>query len=238
MWVQGKRFGTIGASRNGRTFEITTHRAEVYVPDSRKPEVVFGDDVVTDLSRRDFTVNAMALRLPDLELIDPFDGLSDLSRRRLRTPLDPVVSFSDDPLRMLRAARFISGYQLEPSSELVAAVANLHERLSIVSAERIRDELDRLLTLPDPQPGLWFRRPHGVGKASFCPSFPRWSLSKTRSIDTKTSWHTPSLSWRRRGRTASCDSLRCSTTWANLTCRVRSRAKGSAFTTMTSLARV
>lgn len=156
VWLQGKRFGTIGAVRNGRRFEITTHRAEAYLPESRKPDVTFGDDVATDLSRRDFTVNAMALRLPDLELIDPFDGLSDLSRHRLRTPLDPTSSFSDDPLRMLRAARFLAGYELVPSAELLAAVEALRPRLSIVSAERIRDELDRLVTLPDPQDGLWF----------------------------------------------------------------------------------
>ncbi|MGB9111665.1 MAG: CCA tRNA nucleotidyltransferase [Acidimicrobiales bacterium] len=156
VWLQGKRFGTVGASHDGRRFEITTHRAEVYVPESRKPEVDFGDDVVTDLSRRDFTINAMALSLPDLELIDPFDGLADLGSRTLRTPLDPEMSFRDDPLRMLRAARFIAGYQLTPTEDLVQAVRRLAERLSIVSAERIRDELNRLIVLPDPEPGLWF----------------------------------------------------------------------------------
>ena len=111
FWTQGKRFGTIGLMRAGRRFEITTHRAEAYVPESRKPEVRFGDDIETDLSRRDFTVNAMALSLPELVLVDPFDGIGDLAARRLRTPLDPEVSFSDDPLRMLRAARFIAGYR-------------------------------------------------------------------------------------------------------------------------------
>ena len=103
VWTQGARFGTIGCRRAGRLFEITTHRAEVYVPDSRKPEVTFGDDVEEDLSRRDFTINALALRLPDMELVDPFGGLADLAAGRLRTPLDPEVSFGDDPLRMLRA---------------------------------------------------------------------------------------------------------------------------------------
>ncbi len=105
VWLQGKRFGTIGCLHDGRRHEITTHRAEAYDPNSRKPEVVFGDDIEGDLSRRDFTVNAMALVLPDLELVDPFDGLGDLAAKRLRTPLDPKESFSDDPLRMLRAAR-------------------------------------------------------------------------------------------------------------------------------------
>jgi poly(A) polymerase len=156
VWTQGKRFGTIALIRAGRRFEITTHRAEVYVPESRKPEVRFGDDIETDLSRRDFTVNAMALSLPDLVLEDPFNGIADLAARRLRTPLDPEVSFSDDPLRMLRAARFISGYMLMPDPELVTAVKTMSSRLEIVSRERIRDELDKLLTLPDPTEGLWF----------------------------------------------------------------------------------
>ena len=116
MWNQGKRFGTIGLMRQGRRFEITTHRAEAYVPESRKPEVQFGRDIETDLSRRDFTVNAMALSLPGLELVDPFNGIADLAAKRLRTPLEPEVSFSDDPLRMLRAARFIAGYGLAPDA--------------------------------------------------------------------------------------------------------------------------
>jgi poly(A) polymerase len=98
MWNQGKRFGTIGLMRAGRRFEITTHRAEAYVADSRKPEVQFGSDIETDLSRRDFTVNAMALSLPDLVLVDPFNGITDLATRRLRTPLEPEVSFSDRPV--------------------------------------------------------------------------------------------------------------------------------------------
>jgi poly(A) polymerase len=156
VWTQGERFGTIGAKKDGRLLEITTHRAEVYVPDSRKPDVTFSDEVETDLSRRDFTVNAMALSLPEPVLIDPFAGAVDLAAGALRTPLDPEVSFSDDPLRMLRAARFIAGYDLEPTPELVAAVEAMHDRLAIVSAERIRDELDKLLTVDHPARGLWF----------------------------------------------------------------------------------
>ena len=105
----------------GRRFEITTHRAEAYDPTPASPTSRFGHDVETDLSRRDFTVNAMALSLPDLELVDPFDGIADLAAHRLRTPLDPEVSLSDDPLRMLRAARFIAGYGLEPDCELVVS---------------------------------------------------------------------------------------------------------------------
>ena len=156
VWLQGQRFGTIGCEKDGTRIEITTFRAEVYRPESRKPEVVFADDIETDLSRRDFTINAMALRLPDPELVDPFDGAADLAAKRLRTPLEPEVSLLDDPLRMMRAARFIAAFELEPAPELVAAVEELHGRMEIVSAERIRDELTKLLLLPDPSAGLWF----------------------------------------------------------------------------------
>jgi len=156
VWTQGRAFGTVGARKGDVVFEITTHRAEAYREDSRKPHVVYADDVVEDLSRRDFTVNAMALRLPDVELIDPYGGVADLAAGELRTPLGPEVSFSDDPLRMLRAARFVAGYGLTPDPALVAAVRGMHERLAIVSAERIRDELSKLLVVDDPSPGLWF----------------------------------------------------------------------------------
>jgi poly(A) polymerase len=163
VWTQGERFGTIGAKRHGRTFEITTHRAEAYDPESRKPDVAFGDEIEADLARRDFTVNAMALELPEPRLIDPFDGSNDLLvERRLRTPLAPADSFSDDPLRMLRAARFIAGYGLVPDPELVRAVETHRDRLEIVSAERIRDELDKLLVVEDPAPGLWFLHETGL----------------------------------------------------------------------------
>jgi poly(A) polymerase len=156
VWTQGKRWGTVGASRAGRRLEITTHRADAYSPDSRKPEVAFGDSIELDLSRRDFTVNAMALKLPGLELVDPYGGLADLAASRLCTPLDPEVSFGDDPLRMLRAARLIAGLGLQPEGRLTEAVRRMHERLQIVSAERVRDELDKLLLVPRPSPGLWF----------------------------------------------------------------------------------
>ena len=177
VWIQGKRFGTIGCLRGGQKYEITTHRAEAYRPDSRKPDVAFGDSVEDDLARRDFTINAMALRLPELELIDPFDGLADLSAHRLRTPLDPEVSFADDPLRMLRAARFIAKLDLEPAPELVEAVRAGHHRLSIVSAERIRDELDRIVMVPVPSVALWFVVRTGLAD-EFLPELPALALEQ------------------------------------------------------------
>jgi len=177
VWLQGKRFGTVGAAKGGRRYEITTHRAETYLPESRKPEVAFGDSVEVDLSRRDFTVNAMALSVPGLELIDPYGGLDDLGARRLRTPLDPHVSFADDPLRMLRAARFIAGLGLVPDEALVTAVHEMAERLAIVSPERIRDELDKLLVLSKPSPGLWFVVETGLA-ARFLPELPALALEQ------------------------------------------------------------
>jgi poly(A) polymerase len=156
VWLQGQRFGTVGCRKGDSVLEITTFRAEVYRPESRKPEVSFSDDIGTDLSRRDFTINAMALRLPEPALVDPFGGAVDLAARRLRTPLAPEVSFLDDPLRMLRAARFVAQFELDPDPALVAAVVELRHRLEIVSAERIRDELSKLLLVDDPSTGLWF----------------------------------------------------------------------------------
>lgn len=156
VWEQGRAFGTIGARKGGQSYEVTTHRAEAYRADSRKPHVTYADDIEVDLSRRDFTVNAMALRLPDPELIDPYGGVADLAAGRLRTPLGPDVSFSDDPLRMLRAARFVAAYGLDPAPDVAEAARAMGDRLEIVSVERIRDELSKLLVVDDPTPGLWF----------------------------------------------------------------------------------
>lgn len=158
VWTQGERFGTIGALIGGRRMEITTHRAEAYAPDSRKPEVVFSTHVEADLSRRDFTINAMALEVTGETptLIDPFDGARDLAELVLRTPLGPEVSFGDDPLRMMRAARFISRFGLTVAADVLAAATDNSERLSIVSIERVRDELDKLMVCEDPTAGLWF----------------------------------------------------------------------------------
>src|SRR5690606_16135745 len=156
VWTQGERFGTIGCTIGGRSYEITTHRGEAYEPHSRKPVVAFADSITEDLSRRDFTVNAMAAEVPGGRLIDPFGGAADLSASRLATPLSPEASFGDDPLRMLRAARFIAGYGLDADGALVKAVRAMAERMSIGSAERRRDELDKLLTVDAPSRGLWF----------------------------------------------------------------------------------
>ncbi len=163
MWLQGMRFGTVGARFRGldgseRAYEITTHRSEAYDRASRKPEVAFSDDIVMDLSRRDFTVNAMAVDAMSPRgaavLVDPFSGLDDLRADRLRTPLDPEVSFSDDPLRMLRAARFVAGHSFVAEPAVLDAIRRLGERLAIVSAERIRDEFSKLLVLENPSTGL------------------------------------------------------------------------------------
>jgi len=179
LWTQGERFGTIAAKRGERTLEITTHRAEAYVPDSRKPEVKFSDSVETDLSRRDFTINAMALELTETspQLVDPYGGLDDLMARRLRTPLSPEESFNDDPLRMLRAARFIATLSVAPDEPLVAAVRSMNERLHIVSAERVRNEFDRMMVTDSPTLGLRFAVETGLTER-FLPELPALSLEQ------------------------------------------------------------
>ena len=178
VWLQGQAYGTIGAAQGPMKVEITTFRAEVYRPDSRKPEVSFSDSLDTDLSRRDFTVNAMALALPEPQLIDPYGGVDDLLlHKRLRTPLAPETSFLDDPLRMMRAARFIAGLGLEPDPALVAAATDLAGRLEVVSAERIRDELSKLLVVDDPSAGLWFLVRTGLAD-EFMPELPGLALEQ------------------------------------------------------------
>jgi poly(A) polymerase len=154
VWEVGIRFGTVGARKGDRPLEITTYRAESYTGDSRKPDVTFGDSLAGDLSRRDFTVNAMAVRLPTLEFVDLHSGMEDLHLRILRTPRSPEDSFSDDPLRMMRAARFASQLGFAVAPEVVTAMQDMAERITIVSAERIRDELSRLLMGAHPRLGL------------------------------------------------------------------------------------
>ena len=156
VWLQGERFGTVGIRVGDLIMEITTHRAESYVGDSRKPVVRFSTDLHEDLGRRDFTVNAMAVDVVDGKLHDPFDGRADLAAGILRTPLSPEESFGDDPLRMLRAARFHAGYDLAPVDGIVEAARSLADRIGIVSGERIRGELFRLLEVVDPTLGFSF----------------------------------------------------------------------------------
>lgn len=158
VWTIGKEYGTIGAkfAVGGHEWvvEITTFRADAYRPESRKPEVAFGDTLEGDLVRRDFTVNAMAVSVPDKEFHDPYRGLEDLAERRLRTPAAPEQSFSDDPLRMMRLARFTAQLGFEPAADAVRAATGMADRLDIVSAERVRDELSKLLLADEPRAGL------------------------------------------------------------------------------------
>jgi poly(A) polymerase len=153
-WDVGIAFGTVGAQKDGHRIEITTYRSEEYLPSSRKPAVAFGDSLEGDLRRRDFTVNAMALVLPDRRFVDPYGGLSDLAAGVLRTPAPPEESFSEDPLRMLRAARFAAQLGLDVAPEVLAAVTAMADRIAIVSAERVQGELVKLLLAPRPVAGL------------------------------------------------------------------------------------
>src|SRR5690625_2098355 len=134
VWSVGQAFGTVGVRVGGETIEITTYRADTYVSDSRKPEVQFGDTIEEDLVRRDFTINALALMLPELRLIDIGSGVEDLLAGRIMTPGSPETSFTDDPLRMLRAARFTSQLGFEVAPEVQAAMRELAPRLEIISA--------------------------------------------------------------------------------------------------------
>jgi len=153
-WEVGIRFGTVGARVWGRECEFTTYRSEHYDLGSRKPEVEFGESLIGDLGRRDFTINAMAMELPALSLVDSFGGLDDLTVGVIRTPGSPEISFGDDPLRMMRAARFASqlGFQVEAGT--LDAMSRMRDRLEIVSAERIRDELTKIVMSGDPRRGL------------------------------------------------------------------------------------
>jgi poly(A) polymerase len=153
-WDIGKAFGTIGAMVGEWQLEITTYRSESYDPQSRKPEVMFGDSLEGDLSRRDFAVNAMALALPEQQLVDPFGGLDDVAQAVLRTPGPPEQSFGDDPLRMMRAARFAAQLDFSVAPEVITAMREMADRIEIISAERVRDELVKLVMSPRPRVGL------------------------------------------------------------------------------------
>ena len=153
-WDIGKEFGTIGSRRGDLIVEVTTYRTDAYEVGSRKPEVHYGDTLEGDLTRRDFTVNAMAMRLPAMVLVDPHDGLVDLAESRLRTPVTAEQSFDDDPLRIMRAARFAAQLAIDVDEDVMNAMEAMAPRLEIVSAERIRAELERLITSDHPRRGL------------------------------------------------------------------------------------
>ena len=156
VWDTGIAFGTIAGKRGDTTVEVTTYRTEHYDADSRKPAVEYGKDINGDLSRRDFTVNSMALELTTdtPTFIDPFNGLKDLSQKTLRTPGRPQDSFNDDPLRMMRAARFASQLEFEIDLEVIEAMKELAPRISIISAERVRDEFTKILMSDNPRKGI------------------------------------------------------------------------------------
>ncbi|MDA8580244.1 CCA tRNA nucleotidyltransferase [Pontimonas sp.] len=154
VWDVGRDFGTIAAQIGSDTFEITTYRSDVYDGSSRKPDVAFGDSLEADLERRDFTMNAMALTLPGLQLVDPFGGLEDLLALSLTTPVAPEISFGDDPLRMMRAARFSSQLSARIAPATAEAMTAMASRIADISAERVRDELVKILSSGDPRPGL------------------------------------------------------------------------------------
>ena len=154
FWEIGRAFGTIGMKKSGFQIEITTYRAEAYDPESRKPAVAFGSSLTDDLLRRDFTIHAMALRLPTMELVDPFGGVRDLHASVLATPGAPETSFSDDPLRMMRAARFASQLGVAVRDDVKQAMTQMAERITIISAERIREELVKLICGTHPRVGI------------------------------------------------------------------------------------
>ncbi|QHC26550.1 CCA tRNA nucleotidyltransferase [Streptomyces sp. GS7] len=154
VWEVGIAFGTVGCKKESFDIEVTTYRSEAYDRTSRKPEVSYGDSIEDDLVRRDFTVNAMAVLLPQKEFVDPHDGLEDLAARVLRTPGTPQESFSDDPLRMMRAARFAAQLDFEVAPDVIAAMKAMSDRIEIVSAERVRDELNKLIVAANPRKGL------------------------------------------------------------------------------------
>ncbi len=177
IWDMGRAFGTIGCRKGDWQVEITTYRSETYDPSSRKPDVDFGDSLGGDLGRRDFTVNAMAVLVPDRTFEDPYGGVVDLAHRVLRTPGRPEDSFSDDPLRMMRAARFASQLGFTVAPEVVAAMTAMADRIEIISAERVRDELVKLICGRHPRLGLTLLVETGLA-AHVLPELPALALER------------------------------------------------------------
>ncbi|WQQ22366.1 CCA tRNA nucleotidyltransferase [Nocardioides renjunii] len=177
VWDMGRDFGTIGCRKGPWQVEITTYRSESYDPSSRKPDVDFGDSLEGDLGRRDFSVNSMAVRVPSREFVDPFGGIVDLAERVLRTPGAPEDSFSDDPLRMMRAARFAAQLGFSVAPDVVAAMTAMAGRIEIISAERVRDELVKLVCAPHPRLGLTLLVDTGLA-AHVLPELPALALER------------------------------------------------------------
>jgi len=177
LWDMGRDFGTIGARKGPWVVEVTTYRSETYDPSSRNPTVQYGDSLAGDLGRRDFTVNAMAVALPGREFEDPHGGIVDLAHRVLRTPGRPEDSFGDDPLRMLRAARFAAQLGFTVAPEVVEAMTAMAERITIISAERVRDELVKLICAPHPRLGLTLLVETGLA-AIVLPELPALQLER------------------------------------------------------------
>ena len=210
IWDVGIAFGTVGARKKARPvaggeprdfqIEITTYRSEAYDRDSRKPEVSYGDSIEEDLVRRDFTVNAMAVALPEVVFIDPYHGLDDLAAKLLRTPGTPEASFSDDPLRMMRAARFSAQLDFQVAPEVVAAMTEMAERIDIVSAERVQAELNKLLLSDHPRQGLLLLVDSGIA-GRVLPELPALRLERDEHHRHK---RTLALERCKRGRNIRC----------------------------------
>lgn len=175
IWDVGQAFGTIGAQKDGFQIEVTTYRSDAYERSSRKPEVSYGQTIEDDLVRRDFTINAMAVTLPQRAFVDPHHGMADLNKQLIRTPGTPESSFSDDPLRMLRAARFAAQLGFTVVPEVARAIHDMAGRIEIISAERIRDELTKLLLAPRPRVGLTLLVESGLADRVL-PELPRLQL--------------------------------------------------------------
>ncbi len=183
-WDVGIRFGTVGARISGQECEITTYRSEHYDPDSRKPEVNFGESLLGDLGRRDFTINAMALRLPELTLVDEFNGIQDLAAGIIRTPNSPQMSFTDDPLRMMRAARFAAQLDFSIDGPTLQAMVEMHERITIVSIERCQVEFMKIVMSDHPRLGLKLLVDSGVAEYVF-PELPGMRLTTDEHLQHK-----------------------------------------------------
>ena len=176
-WDMGRDFGTIGCRKGDLMVEVTTYRSEAYDPTSRKPVVDYGDSLAGDLGRRDFTVNAMAVRVPSRDFEDPYGGVVDLAHRVLTTPGLPQDSFSDDPLRMMRAARFAAQLGFSVDDEVVGAMRDMAQRIEIISSERVRDELVKLVCAAYPRLGLTLLVDTGLA-AIVLPELPALALER------------------------------------------------------------